>query len=211
VQAVDRCERPERPRLDVLRIYPPRHARDDSTRSPVETVNCARAYDRGDLHDRRLDLRARLERIPGRAVKQRVHVITLAVDDLERSLAFYRDGLGFSSTGVIGTEWKDERTGANGAIALFELDGGLILSLYPRSDLARDAEIRGGAAQSGEFSLGQLVERRDEVDELLARAEAAGAEVTRAHERPWGIYSGYFRDPDGHLWEVIWNPGRIPS
>lgn len=142
---------------------------------------------------------------------QRIHVITLAVADLERALAFYRDGLGFSSNGIIGTEWKDERTGADGAVALFELDGDLILSLYPRSDLAKDAEICGGAAQSGEFSLGQLVERRDEVDEVLARAEAAGAQVTPAHERPWGIYSGYFRDPDGHLWEVIWNPGRIPA
>jgi catechol 2,3-dioxygenase-like lactoylglutathione lyase family enzyme len=137
-------------------------------------------------------------------MKQRLHVITLAVDDLARALAFYRDGLGLSSNGIVGTEWRDERTGANGAIALFELDGGLILSLYPRSDLAKDAEIRIGPAQSGEFSLGQLVEHRDEVDELLQRAEAAGAEVTPAHERPWGIYSGYFRDPDGHLWEVIW-------
>jgi catechol 2,3-dioxygenase-like lactoylglutathione lyase family enzyme len=144
-------------------------------------------------------------------MRQRLHVITLAVDDLERALAFYRDGLGFSSNGITGTEWKDEQTGANGAIALFELDGGLTLSLYQRSDLAKDAEIRIGPAQSGEFSLGQLVERRDEVDEILERAEAAGALVTPAHERPWGIYSGYFRDPDGHLWEVIWHPGRIPT
>jgi uncharacterized glyoxalase superfamily protein PhnB len=96
-------------------------------------------------------------------------------------------------------------------VALFELDGGLILSLYPRSELAKDAEIAVGPARSGEFSLGQLVERRDEVDELLQRAEAAGAAVTPAHERPWGIYSGYFRDLDGHLWEVIWNPGRPPT
>jgi catechol 2,3-dioxygenase-like lactoylglutathione lyase family enzyme len=144
-------------------------------------------------------------------MNQRLHVITLAVDDLERALAFYRDGLGFTSNGIVGTEWKDEQTGANGAIALFELEGGLILSLYPRSDLAKDAEIRISPAQSGEFSLGQLVEGREEVDELLERAKAAGAQVTPAHDRPWGIYSGYFRDPDGHLWEVIWNPGRIPT
>jgi catechol 2,3-dioxygenase-like lactoylglutathione lyase family enzyme len=85
-------------------------------------------------------------------MRQRLHVITLAVDDLERALAFYRDGLGFSSNGITGTEWKDEQTGANGAIALFELDGGLTLSLYQRSDLAKDAEIRIGPAQSGEFS-----------------------------------------------------------
>ena len=132
-------------------------------------------------------------------------------DDLEALLRFYRDGLGFQSPGVIGSEWTDERTGANGAIALFELEGGLLLSLYPRSDLAKDAEIPVRGAQSGEFSLGQLVQSRADVDELLGKAEAAGASITPPHERPWGIYSGYFRDLDGHLWEVIWNPGRTPA
>src|SRR5262249_14924476 len=131
-------------------------------------------------------------------------------DDLERALAFYRDGLGFKSDGIIGTEWTDERTGANGAIALFELESGLILSLYPRRDLARDAEIGDGSSQSGAFSLCPLVRRRDDVDKLLRKAEAAGARVTEAYDRPWGIYSGYFRDPDGHLWEIIWNPRRLP-
>ena len=89
-----------------------------------------------------------------------MNVITLAVDDLERSLAFYRDGLGFRSDGIIGIEWSDERTGANGAVALFELDNGLILSLYPRRDLALDAEIELRPAQQREFSLGQLVQSR---------------------------------------------------
>jgi hypothetical protein len=139
-----------------------------------------------------------------------LHVITLAVDDLERALAFYRDGLGFMSEGIIGTEWSDERTGANGAVALFELENGVILSLYPRRDLALDAEIDFHPAQGGEFSLGQLVRGREEVDELLRRAEAAGATVTQGQDRPWGIYSGYFHDPDGHLWEIIWNPARVP-
>ena len=143
-------------------------------------------------------------------MQQRLHVITLAVDDLERSLAFYRDGLGFSSEGIVGASWSDERTGANGAVALFELEDGLILSLYPRSDLALDAEIDLLPAQAGEFSLGQLVHGREEVDELLRKAELAGAAVTQAHDRPWGIYSGYFHDPDGHLWEVMWNPHRLP-
>lgn len=137
-------------------------------------------------------------------------MITLAVDDLDRAVAFYRDGLGLASDGVIGTEWTDDRSGAHGAVALFELDDGLILSLYPRSDLAKDAEIDCRSPQSGEFSLGQLVRTRAEVDDLLRKAEGAGAAITEARERPWGIYSGYFRDPDGHLWEVIWNPGRIP-
>ena len=144
-------------------------------------------------------------------MEPRLHVITLAVEDLERSLAFYRDGLGLHSAGIVGGEWTDEETGANGAIAPFELEGGLTLSLYPRSELAKDAAIETGPARSGEFSLAQLVGSREEVDALLERAKALGAAVTPAHDRPWGIYSGYFRDPDGHLWEVVWHPERAPS
>ena len=125
-------------------------------------------------------------------MEPRVDVITLAVEDLERALRFYRDGLGFESRGVIGTQWTDEESGANGAVAVFKFDSGLLLSLYPRSDLAKDAAIPAGPARPGEFSLGQLVQSRAEVDE--------------PRDRPWGIYSGYFRDLDGHLWEIIWNP-----
>jgi len=139
-------------------------------------------------------------------VEPRVDVITLAVEDLERALRFYRDGLGFESSGVIGTQWTDEESGANGAIAVFKFQSGLLLSLYPRSDLAKDAAIPAGPARPGEFSLGQLVQSRAEVDELIEKAEAAGAAVTTPRDRPWGIYSGYFRDVDGHLWEIIWNP-----
>jgi catechol 2,3-dioxygenase-like lactoylglutathione lyase family enzyme len=144
-------------------------------------------------------------------VRQRLHVITLAVEDLERALAFYRDGLGFDTNGVVAADLVDELTGAAGAIVVFRLEGGLVLSLYPRTELAKDAQVPVGPTRSSEFSLGQLVEQRTEVDELLERAEAAGATVTRAHERPWGIYSGYFRDPDGHLWEVIWRPESDPA
>ena len=133
-------------------------------------------------------------------------MITLAVEDLERALRFYRDGLGFESSGVIGTQWTDEESGANGAIAVFKFQSGLLLSLYPRSDLAKDAAIPAGPARPGEFSLGQLVQSRAEVDELIEKAEAAGAAVTTPRDRPWGIYSGYFRDVDGHLWKIIWNP-----
>jgi len=141
-------------------------------------------------------------------VEPRVDVITLAVEDLERALRFYRDGLGFESSGVVGTQWTDEESGANGAIAVFKFQSGLLLSLYPRSDLAKDAAIPAGPARPGEFSLGQLVQSRAEVDELIENAEAAGAAVTTPRDRPWGIYSGYFRDLDGHLWEIIWNPNR---
>jgi predicted lactoylglutathione lyase len=141
-------------------------------------------------------------------VEPRVDVITLAVEDLERALRFYRDGLGFESSGVVGTQWTDEESGANGAIAVFKFQSGLLLSLYPRSDLAKDAAIPAGPARPGEFSLGQLVQSRAEVDELIEKAEAAGAAVTPPRDRPWGIYSGYFRDVDGHLWEIIWNSNR---
>jgi predicted lactoylglutathione lyase len=137
-----------------------------------------------------------------------VDVITLAVADLERALTFYRR-LGLESKGISGTEWTDEITGANGAIAMFKLDGGLLLSLYPRADLAKDAAIALAEPQSGEFSLAQLVRSRDDVDALLEKAASAGAAVTPARDRPWGIYSGYFRDLDGHLWEVIWHPTEL--
>jgi catechol 2,3-dioxygenase-like lactoylglutathione lyase family enzyme len=138
---------------------------------------------------------------------RRIDVVTLAVRDLERSLAFYREGLGLESRGVTATEFAGDDTNPAGAVVMFRLDGGLTLALYPRSELAKDAGIPQGPAQSGEFSLGQIVTNRDEVDALLAQAEAAGATITdKPHDRAWGIYSGYFRDPDGHLWEIIHNP-----
>jgi catechol 2,3-dioxygenase-like lactoylglutathione lyase family enzyme len=141
----------------------------------------------------------------------RIDVITLAVADLDQALAFYRDGLGLQTEGVIGTEWVgDDRTPA-GATVVFELRGGLMLALYPRTDLAKDANIELATPTPGEFSIGHLVSSKAEVDAVLSQARAAGATVTdQAHDRPWGIYSGYFRDPDGHLWEVIWNPHMPP-
>jgi len=134
-------------------------------------------------------------------------VITLAVSDLDRALEFYRDGLGFDSTGVIGTEFAGDDTTPAGAAAMFQLQGGLILALYPRTELAKDANIPLGPPKTGEFSIGHAVGSKAAVDALLAQAERAGATLTdQPHDRPWGIYSGYFRDLDGHLWEVIWNP-----
>ena len=141
-------------------------------------------------------------------MEPRVNVITLAVDDLERALLFYRDGLGLETNGVIATDLVDQETGAAGAIVIFKLESGLILALYPRSELAKDAAVPAGPPHSDQFSLGQLVASRAEVDTMLEQAAAAGAVVTPPHDRPWGIYSGYFCDPDGHLWEIIWNPSR---
>jgi catechol 2,3-dioxygenase-like lactoylglutathione lyase family enzyme len=141
-------------------------------------------------------------------VEQRIDVITLAVRDLERALGFYRDGLGFETRGITATEFAGDDSHAAGAIVMFRLDSGLTLALYPRRELAKDARIPEGPAQSGEFSLAQIVPERSDVDALLERAEAAGATIPdKPHDRPWGIYSGYFRDPDGHLWEVIHHPG----
>ena len=138
-------------------------------------------------------------------MKPRIHVITLAVDDLERSLSFYRS-LGFESEGVIATEFPGDDEMAAGAIALFPLEGGLVLCVYPRSELAKDAKVPAAARGTGLFSIGHAVGSRDEVDALLDSAERAGANVTvRAYDRPFGVYSGYFQDPDGHLWEILYN------
>lgn len=140
-------------------------------------------------------------------MKPRIHVITLAVSDLNRALGFYRDGLGLESTGVVGAEFVGDETTPAGAAAMFQLHGGLLLALYPRTELAKDATIPFGPPKAGEFSLGHAVTSKAAVDALLAQAVAAGATLTdQPHDRPWGIYSGYFRDLDGHLWEILWNP-----
>ncbi len=139
-------------------------------------------------------------------MKPRVHVITLAVEDLDRSLAFYRR-LGLESEGVVATEFPGDEETAAGAIAMFQLERGLMLCVFPRSELAKDAKIPAATPGSGSFSIGHAVGSREEVDALLETAEDAGATVTvEAYDRAFGVYSGYFQDPDGHLWEVLWNP-----
>jgi hypothetical protein len=133
-------------------------------------------------------------------------VITLAVGDLDRALRFYRDGLGLSTSGVTGTEYQGDEATPAGDVVMFQLGDGLTLALYPRSELAKDANVPFGPPKPGEFSIGHIVPRKADVDALLTQAEAAGATLTEApHDRPWNIYSGYFRDPDGHLWEIIWD------
>ncbi len=130
-----------------------------------------------------------------------INFITLAVADLEAALAFYRDGLGLPTKGIVGTESED------GAVVFFELEGGLVLSLYPRAALAKDANVAATPPSTAELSLGHLVASKAEVDAIMERAAAAGAQVTDpARDRFWGGYSGYFQDLDGHLWEIAWNP-----
>ena len=139
-------------------------------------------------------------------MKPRISVITLGVDDLERSLAFYRDGLGLPTPGIIGQEFED------GAVAFFDLQPGLKLAIFPRASLAKDAGIPLQRPSSTEFSLGHNVRSREEVDAVMSQAQRAGATIVQpAHETFWGGYAGYFQDPDGHLWEAVWNPQLLPK
>ena len=141
-------------------------------------------------------------------MKPQIHAITLGVADLERSLAFYRDGLGLPTTGITGTQYPGDEHEPAGAVVMFNLSDGLILSLYPRTELEKDAGVDPGAAGGSGFSIGHFVESRAEVDRVLELAAHAGAAIPApARDRPWGIYSGYFSDPDGHLWEVLHFPG----
>jgi hypothetical protein len=142
-------------------------------------------------------------------VRAKIFFITLAVDDLDRSVEFYRDGLGWPTEGVVGKEFHDDVTGADGTIAFFTLDDDLLLGLYERGNLAKDASLPPGPPSSTEFSIGVPARSRDEVDQLLRKAAAAGATLTApAHMRPFGVYSGYFTDPDGHLFEIAWDSSR---
>lgn len=131
-----------------------------------------------------------------------ITVLTLGVADLERSVAFYRDGLGFHTQGIIGTEFE------NGAVAFFNLQSGLKLALWPRSSLAADTGLPRGEPSATEISMGHNVDSEAEVDAVMAQATAAGATITKpAQPTFYGGYAGYFQDPDGHLWEVVFNPG----
>jgi catechol 2,3-dioxygenase-like lactoylglutathione lyase family enzyme len=131
-------------------------------------------------------------------MKPRIDILTIAVDDLERSLRFYRDGLGLPAASV---------TAAADHIA-FRLEGTLSFVLYERTALARDAGEPAPRRGSPPFLLSHYVDDRSEVDALLARAEAAGAtRIGPTEEQTWG-YFGRFRDLDGHVWEVLWNTPR---
>ncbi len=134
-------------------------------------------------------------------MKPRITLITLGVDDLERAVRFYRDGLGLETEGIVGTEFE------YGAVAFFDLQAGLKLALWPRKSIARDSGIPLGNPSPTEFTIGHNVSSKADVDAVMEQARRAGAVVvTPAHHTFWGGYAGYFQDPDGHLWEVAWNP-----
>lgn len=129
-------------------------------------------------------------------MEQRMSVIALGVEDLARSRSFYEQGLGWSVAG-----------GTNEKIVFFQL-GGVVLSLYPEDLLAEDVTVESDRA--GTFrgvTLAYNTRSPEEVDPILQFAADAGGRIVKpGQEALWGGYSGYFADPDGHLWEVVWNP-----
>lgn len=134
-------------------------------------------------------------------MKPQITVLTIGVDDLEQSLAFYRDGLGLPTEGIIGKEFE------HGQVAFFELQAGVKLALFARADIAHDAGILQTGRSATEFTIGHNVGSKEQVNTVMEQARAAGAKIVKeAKETFWGGYRCYFQDPDGHLWEVIWNP-----
>lgn len=134
-------------------------------------------------------------------MRSHITVITLGVDDLERAYAFYKDGLGLPTKGIIGKEFE------HGAVAFFDLQHGMKLAIWPRKSIAHDAGISCGPASSTDFTLGHNVGSKEEVDSIMQQAKQAGATIVKeAQDTFWGGYSGYFQDPDRHLWEIVWNP-----
>ncbi|MCT8265786.1 VOC family protein [Afifella sp. JA880] len=127
-------------------------------------------------------------------MEQRLSVVTLGVSDLSRARQFYEDGLGW------------QRANAHEEVVFYDLNG-FVLALYPRTSLAADAKVDPDGSGFSGITLAFNARSREEVDVVLKEAEAAGAEVVKtAEEVFWGGYSGYFADPDGHLWEVAHNP-----
>ena len=134
-------------------------------------------------------------------MKPRITVVTIGVDDLERALRFYRDGLGLRTEGIVGQEFE------HGAVAFFELQHGLQLALWPRQSISHDTGFQVSQPSPTEFTFGHNVSSKVEVDQVMEQASNAGATIVKpAQDTFWGGYAGYFQDPDRHLWEVVWNP-----
>jgi uncharacterized protein len=134
-------------------------------------------------------------------MRPRITVITIGVDNLERALRFYHDGLGLPTQGIIGTEFE------HGAVAFFDLQAGVQLAIWPRKSISHDSGLPESPPSPTDFTLGHNVSSSQEVDAVMEQARNAGATIVRqAHDTFWGGYAGYFQDPDGHLWEIVWNP-----
>lgn len=138
-------------------------------------------------------------------MKPRITLLTLGVDDLERSVRFYRDGLGFNTQGIVGEQFE------HGAVAFFDLQAGLKLALWPRKSIAHDTKLPLAARSATEFTIGHNVASKAEVDAVMDQARRAGATMLKpSGDTFWGGYAGCFQDPDGHVWEIAWNPQWTP-
>ena len=136
----------------------------------------------------------------------RISVLTLGVADLDRSVAFYRDGLGFPTEGIVGREFD------HGAVAFFDLAGGLKLALWAEDDIAHDTGLSKGSGNPTAMTIGHNVRSREEVERLFDQARRAGAGIVKAPaDTFYGGYAAYFSDPDGHLWELVFNPALLPQ
>ena len=134
-------------------------------------------------------------------MKQRINMLTLGVNDLKKSMEFYQNGLGWKTKGIIGAEYE------NGAVVLFQLYNGMMLSLYERKNLAWDSNLTLQTDGATEFSIGYFVNSDEEVEVILELAKNAGTKITKTAQKAfWGGYHGYFQDIDGHLWEIGHNP-----
>lgn len=134
-------------------------------------------------------------------MKPRITVITLGVNDLEKAVDFYSNGLGLKTDGIIGQEFE------HGAVAFFDLENGTKLALWPRESISHDTGLVSTIPNPTEMTIGQNVNTTAEVDAVMAKAKTAGATIIKpAADTFWGGYSGYFQDLDGHVWEIVYNP-----
>lgn len=139
-------------------------------------------------------------------MEPRISLITLGVADLERSLVFYRDGMGLPTEGIVGQEFE------HGAVVFCKLAGGLTLALWAQDNIAFDTGLATAPASPTAFTLAHNTRQREEVDAVMAAAARAGATLVKAPQDTfYGGYAGYFQDPDGHLWEIAWNPAMLPE
>jgi uncharacterized protein len=139
-------------------------------------------------------------------MKPRITLITLGVDDLERAMRFYRDGLGWPTQGIIGTEFE------HGAVAFFDLQPGLKLALWAQANIAHDTGLAETPRSPTAFTVAQNVRSKTEVDQVMTQAREAGATIVKAAQDTfYGGYAGYFQDLDGHLWEIAFNPAMLPE
>lgn len=139
-------------------------------------------------------------------MESRFTILTLGVDNLEKSFKFYHEGMGLASKGIIGQEFE------HGEVAFFDLKNGMILALYSRDNLSWDSHLKKNKPSPTDFSIGYTTRNEAEVDSIMAQAKKAGATIAKPAQKTfWGGYGGYFQDPDGHLWEIAFNPNLIPK